>query len=450
MNKIKNTIAILACKALIKIGKLMGKKGSSAPGAVAIKISPTLFGHLAKQVKKDIICVCGTNGKTTTSNLLCDLLEATGNKVVCNRVGANMLPGVACAFIERAGLNGKLNADYAVLECDEASLRHIVNHAKATKIVVTNLFRDQLDRYGDIEMTMGYIKEAVEKLDNPLLILNGDDPLTTAIGISKNAKHFGINQNCTQNINELKEGRYCPKCHSELKYSFYHYSQLGIYTCENCDFTRPEPDWKADNVSTDESLKFDIKYNNTLKSFDLNYRGFYNIYNILAAFAVYESTGESLDVVGTVLKNYKPQIGRMEHFYINSKQVILNLSKNPAGFNQAIATVKEDKRKKDIIFILNDMASDGRDISWLWEVDFELLKDAQISKIYASGMRKYDMALRLKYAGFDDVCAVSHTRENIESFVNNAGDVCYLLVNYTALFSTQNMLKDMEDKKSDN
>ena len=450
MNKIKNLTAILACKALIKIGRLMGKKGSSAPGAVAIKIAPDLFSHLAKQVKKDIICVCGTNGKTTTSNLLCDLLEKAGNKVVCNRVGANMLPGVACAFIEKAHLNGKLNADYAVLECDEASLRHIVNHAKATKIVVTNLFRDQLDRYGDIEMTMGYIKEAVEKLENPLLILNGDDPLTTGIGIGKNAMHYGINENCSQNVKELKEGRYCPKCHSELKYSFYHYSQLGSYTCENCDFTRPEPDWCAENISTDASLKFDIKFKNTSKSFDLNYRGFYNIYNILAAFAAYESTGESLDTVENVLKNYKPQIGRMEHFKINGKQVILNLSKNPAGFNQAIATVKEDKREKDIIFILNDMASDGRDISWLWEVDFELLKDAGIQKIYTSGMRKYDMALRLKYAGFEHVCAIEHTKESIENFVNNSDDVCYLLVNYTALFSTQKMLKDMEDEKNEN
>ncbi len=450
MKKLRNILAIAICHILIKVGKLLGKKGSSAPGAVAMKISPALFKDLGKQVKKDIICICGTNGKTTTNNLLCDMLIANNYKVVCNRVGANMLPGVACAFIEKACLSGKLDADYAVLECDEASLRHIVRHIKPTKIVVTNLFRDQLDRYGDIEMTMGYIKEAVDKLQNVQLILNGDDPLCTAIGLNKQSIYFGINKTNSTNINELKEGRFCIKCRNELSYNYYHYSQLGDYYCERCGFKRPDLDYRVTNADTSKNLKFDIEYKSGKKSFDLNYRGFYNIYNVLAAFSVYESLGENLKLVDDVLQSYKPQIGRMEQFTIDSKPVILNLSKNPAGFNQSIATLKEDTRNKDVIFILNDMASDGRDISWLWDVDFEALKDAGIQKIFTSGMRKYDMALRLKYAGFENVCAYDHTKDTIDKIVHGDAEVCYVLVNYTALFSTQTMLKEMEGTNNDN
>ena len=150
MTFLRNFIAILSCKLLVWVSKLLGKKGSSGPGAIALKISPNILKNLAKKVKKEIIFVCGTNGKTTTNNLIYTLLENDGNNVVCNNVGANMLYGIACAFITKASVFGNLNADYAVLECDEAYLRHAVNHIKPSKILITNLFRDQMDRYGEI------------------------------------------------------------------------------------------------------------------------------------------------------------------------------------------------------------------------------------------------------------------------------------------------------------
>lgn len=231
---IRNIIAIAACKTLIKIGKLMGKKGSSAPGSVAMKIAPNILSDLANQVKGDIIMVCGTNGKTTTNNLLCSLLESKGKNVVCNNVGANMLQGVACSFIAKAKLSGRLCADYASIECDEASLRHVVKHITPTKIVVTNLFRDQLDRYGEIEMTLGLLNEAILKVPDAQLILNADDPLSMQLGECRNCLYYGIDENCNESVNEMKEGRYCMKCGSELVYNYYHYSQLGDYKCTNC------------------------------------------------------------------------------------------------------------------------------------------------------------------------------------------------------------------------
>ena len=195
MLKLRNSLAIIACKMLIKLGVLMGKKGSSLPGSIAMRISPSVLKALASQIKKEIILVCGTNGKTTTNNLIYSLLSNDGSTVVCNNVGANMLPGVACAFISKAKISGRLNADYAAIECDEASLRHIVKHLTPHKIVITNLFRDQMDRYGEIEGTIKLINEAIDKVPDTTLILNADDPFTRQFGKGRKAIYYGVSEN---------------------------------------------------------------------------------------------------------------------------------------------------------------------------------------------------------------------------------------------------------------
>lgn len=444
----RDTAAIIACKSIIFISKMLGKKGSSGPGSVAMKISPGLVKRLASQVRHEIIAVCGTNGKTTTNNLLCELLEQRGYKVVCNKVGANMLPGVACCFISKAKLNGKLDCDYAAIECDEASLRHIVKHIKPHKIIITNLFRDQMDRYGETEKTAALLNEAIEKVPDVTLILNADDPLCVSLGKEKNCLYYGIDQDCSsKNITETREGRNCPVCKTELEYSYYHYSQLGNFKCPGCDFKRPECDYSADNINLESGISFDVNYKQSKLNLSLDYRGFYNIYNVLASFCAYESAGLSIDNINSVYNNYKPQIGRMETFTINGKNVVLNLSKNPAGFNQAIATLVSDIRKKDVLIAVNDNPSDGCDISWLWDMDCENLNNANINTLVAGGMRKYDLALRLKYAGFENVQAKENNKETLLNIISQSGEVCYVLVNYTELFKTQEILKSLEHKE---
>ena len=443
---IRNSIAIATCKTLIAAGKMLGKKGSSAPGGIALKIAPGILKNLAGQMKGDIIMVCGTNGKTTTNNLLCTLLESKGKKVVCNKVGANMLQGVACSFIANASITGKLKADCAAIECDEASLRHVVKHVTPTKIVVTNLFRDQLDRYGEIEQTLALLNEAIEKVPQAQLILNADDPLSMQLGIGRNFLYYGIDENCNINVSDTKEGRFCPRCGDELNYDFIHYSQLGNYRCRNCGFARPKPYYSAQNINLKDGMSFDVLYGDKKQNFNLNYRGFYNIYNILASFCAFEATGMGTENINSVFNSYKPQIGRMEEFRIGGKSVILNLAKNTAGFNQAIATVASDSRKKDVLVAINDNPSDGRDISWIWDVDFEKLAASNINSIYSGGMRKYDTALRLKYAGFENIKISDISTDIINEIAKREGEVCYLLVNYTALFSTQNSLKELNDK----
>lgn len=442
LRKIRNIIAVIVCKILIFVSKLLGKKGSSGPGSIAMKISPTILKDLSSQLKGPIIMVCGTNGKTTTNNLIYSLFKSKGKRVVCNNVGANMLPGVACAFINSATVFANLKADCASIECDEASLRRVVPHIKPDIVVVTNLFRDQLDRYGEIEMTLGLLNEALEQTKDTLLILNGDDPVSARLSQDRKCVFYGVDEDCRLPESDSKEGRFCLGCGNELSYNYNHYSQLGDYFCENCGFKRPELDYAVKNVNLTDGLKFDV-FGKKEISLSLNYRGFYNIYNILASLCAFSESGEEIDSVGKVFDEYKPQIGRMESFDINGKQVVLNLAKNPAGFNQAISTVMSDEKKKDVLIAVNDMPSDGRDVSWLWDVDFEILKSEKVGRIYLSGTRKNDLAIRLQYAGFDNFTVCETDRDGLTDIISKSEDICYMLVNYTVLFDVQTNLENL-------
>ena len=282
----RKMIAIIAAKLSVIIGKILGKKSSSTPGTIARKICPNILSQLAKQVKEKTILVCGTNGKTTTTNLLYSLIKNSGKEVVCNNVGANMLDGITCAFVTKSNIFGKLKADYAVLECDEAYLRHIVKYVNTDKIVITNLFRDQLDRYGEIDATVKLLDEAFSNIKNNFeLILNADDPLCAHYSSKYNAKFYGISEDKNLKKNEIKEGRFCVHCKNELSYNYCHYSQLGDFFCEKCGYKRQTPQYEVVNIDLNDKMKFDINFNGKSTCLEVNYKGFYNIYNIVAAFS---------------------------------------------------------------------------------------------------------------------------------------------------------------------
>lgn len=440
---IRFLLAVWACKLLIVAGRMAGKKSSSAPGEIAMKICPGILKMLSAKVKKEIIAVCGTNGKTTTNNMICSILEKKGYNVVCNKIGANMLPGTVTAFIEKTGFFGKLNADYATLEIDEASARHVFKHLNPDVMLVTNMFRDQLDRYGAIELTAGFIKEALSLTENTTLIINGDDPICASIGkdYGKKVVAFGISENVNINLDEAKEGQFCAYCGKPLEYEYFHYSQLGCYKCTECDFRRPEISFEATEIDISDGLKFTV---NKESKINVAYRGFYNIYNILAALAVAKEINVDLSDINEILSDYKPQIGRMEKFDLG-KPVILNLAKNPAGFNQAVFTVLADEKKKDIIVAINDNPGDGKDVSWLWDVDFEKLADEKVGKLAYLGIRKYDLDVRFKYADINKEEKVyDDLKTAISEMLKGDGEILYLLVNYTVIFEAQNILKEME------
>lgn len=434
-------LAVWAAKLAAAVGKLVGKKSSSTPGGIALKICPDLIQQLSKNIKKSVIVTCGTNGKTTTNNLICTVLESQGNKVLCNRLGANMLSGIANAFALECNIFARFSADYACLEIDEASAVKVFDKIKPNFMVITNLFRDQLDRYGEIDITMDLLNRAIEKCENLQLILNGDDPLCAQFGIGKkNAKYFGISEKVLSQTDETKEGRYCAICKKELNYNFYHYSQLGDYFCPHCGNSRPKIDFEAKNISQTNGLSFTV---NEKDNISVNYRGFYNIYNILAVYGVLSCIEADKSSLSKALAAYKPQIGRMEEINLG-KPVILNLAKNPAGFNQAIMTVNADKRKKAVIVAINDLANDGHDVSWLWDVDFENLADKNLCFLATGGIRKYDISLRFKYSDIKVDLCTDDMKNAIKQCLDSKCEAVYVLVNYTALFSTENIMLEMQ------
>ena len=441
----RRLIAIWAGKLLTAAGRLAGKKSTASPGAAALKIYPGLVKDVNKRVKKKVIVTCGTNGKTTTNNLLCTALEAKGFKVLCNRLGANMLSGIATAYVQTADIFGRLSVDYACLEVDEAYTPMIFSRIRPDIMVITNLFRDQLDRYGEIDITINILKHAISGAKGVKVILNADDPLCVQFGLGWCADpvYYGISEKVLPQTDDTKEGRFCPVCGEELSYKYYHYSQLGDFACPKCSYKRPEPDYEVKNVSIGPPMRFDING----ESMEVNYKGFYNIYNLAAVYAALDTAGESTDDFGSLLENYKPQIGRMQEFSFN-KPVILSLSKNPAGFNQAIATVNSDERKKDVIIAINDLANDGRDVSWLWDVDFHKIKNDKLSRLMTTGIRVYDITLRFKYADIKVDMMTDSMKEAVLKALSDESEVVYVLVNYTALYPTEAVLKSLEGEKS--
>ena len=442
--RLRRILAVWAAKLAEKISvHIFHRQGVTWAGKIALRLDPSILKTLASQVKKDIFIVCGTNGKTTTNNMLCAALEAEGYKVVCNHTGSNMLNGVAAAFALAAGLSGNLKADYACIEIDEASTRRVFPHFKPDYMVLTNLFRDQLDRYGEIDITMNILKEVMKSAPKMKVIVNGDDALSAFLAMDSGNPYatYGISKKVTDDSksNEIREGRFCKKCGALLHYNFYHYSQLGDYACTNCDFKRPEPDFDAGDVEVGETLSFTVEG----KRIHANYKGFYNVYNILAAYAALR-TGEIEPVhFNQMLSRFHPENGRMEQFQIDGTKIMLNLAKNPAGFNQNISAVMQDQTEKDIIIVINDNAQDGIDVSWLWDVDFDRFHEDNIHSITVSGIRCQDMRLRMKYVNIPSLLEADVETAIRKRLADGCGNL-YVLVNYTALFSTRNVLKRLE------
>ena len=434
-------MAIWLGKMVFLAGKITKRQTSSAPGELALKVCPTLISDMNKRVAKKIIVTCGTNGKTTTNNVICSALEAKGYKVICNRIGANMLSGAVTAYIESATLSGKINADYACLEIDEAYARIIFRQIKPDVMVITNLFRDQLDRYGELDGTVKLINDAIDMADGVTLVLNADDPVCAQFGKKENVRalYYGVSEKVLEDEDNAKEGRFCPVCGSALSYNYHHYSQLGDFFCHGCDYKRPDPDYVINNVKLGVPMSFAING----EAYTVNYKGFYNILNLSAVYTALCAAGESVENFDRLLSGYKPPSGRMQEFNLK-KPVVLSLSKNPAGFNQAITTVNADSRKKDVILAINDGAGDGRDISWIWDVNFQKLRNENTNTLSVTGVRRYDTALRFKYDDTEVDVLTDSMKDAILKALDTDSEIIYVMVNYTAMYSTEAILKELE------
>ncbi|MBO8138631.1 MAG: DUF1727 domain-containing protein [Desulfotomaculum sp.] len=448
--------AVIGGKISSLMSKLAGGRGSSLPGVVARRIYSRSLKKLASQIKSGVIMVTGTNGKTTTNNMIAKVLEAGGRRVIYNEEGANLITGITACFVRFSNITGSLDYDYASLEVDEASFPKVVKEVKPDIVVVTNFFRDQLDRYGELDKTVQVVKSALESLNDVTLILNADDPLAAQLGLltGHKAVYYGIDrqEGTERAVAQTRESRFCPRCGTELHYSYYHYSQLGGYRCPSCHFKRPKPDVEGTDVSTvNGGYSTRVCFSEGCSSINLQTAGFYNLYNALAAFAVGRLLGLDNETVQAGLERYTPAIGRMERFRYRDKPCLLNLVKNPTGYNEGLATLLSIPGSKDVFMALNDNAADGRDISWIWDVDFEILARHldELQSFTCSGTRAEEMALRLKYAGVPTsrITVIGDLESAITVSLQGEAETAYLFATYTALWPSQSILCRLAEKE---
>ena len=396
----RRTLAVLAGKATGALSRASGRGGGTTfPGDVARAIDPSVLRRLTAELTGGAVLVTGTNGKTTTSRLIASLLEGRGARVVANRSGANLIYGATAAAVTGAGLDGRLRADWGVFEIDEATLPIAVQEIHPTAVLVGNLFRDQLDRYGELELLAQTIQRALERLpEGSHAVLNADDPRVGEIGLNlaRPPVWYGLEDPrvAAAGLPHAADARTCPRCGTSLRFDVVYYGHEGVYACPNGDFARPEPNLTAQNVELDGLDVVRLVVAGTALEVPLG--GLYNAYNVLAAFAVGGVLGLEPGYMAERLRTAAAAFGRQERFERGGRRFTLMLAKNPTGFNEIL---RESERANGRHFLigLNDRIADGRDVSWIWDVDFELLA-GRAEVIIPTGVRAFDLAVRLKYA----------------------------------------------------
>ncbi|MCL6515449.1 Mur ligase family protein [Alicyclobacillus sp.] len=431
------------CTALLL--RLAGRRATSLPGKLALRFSPQILSKLGRQLERCIV-VTGTNGKTTTANLLAGMLRTEG-PLVHNAEGANMTQGLVSALLAHTDWFGRLQVKTAVFEIDEATLPQVAPDLPIRVVVVTNVFRDQLDRYGEVDGTLSKLLTGIKKTD-AMLVLNADDPLAHHIGLTsgRRCQYFGLARTHAGPLTRhaMRDGAFCLSCGERLHYDGHFFGQLGLYKCPNCDFMRPMPDF----LGRVEHGTLEIQQNNLPRvRFQLPTRGMFNVYNGLAAISAARVYGLDAQRIARGLAAYRPPIGRMQVFS-TSPVSMLNLIKNPAGCDSVLEAVCAEPGDKLLWIAINDQAADGRDVSWLWDADFEqVAEDRRIHTVIASGMRAEDMALRLKYAGLpvERLRVIPDLDASLqEAFAISrqyGGLPVHCLATYTALYPTAEWLE---------
>lgn len=441
-------LALLSGKLIARVLKITGSGATAAPGLYALKIDPDFVKKFSKKIRLGSIIVSGTNGKTTTTRLIYNLISSK-YKVIHNRQGSNLLRGIASTLIQNSWLTGKLDANLALWEVDEATLPQAVINVNTKIIVLLNLFRDQLDRYGEIDSVRKKWQTSLTKTpESTIFVLNADDPQISFIGKNLNRKtiYFGVEEkklNLPQ-IDHVTDVSSCLNCGYTLSYTAQLSAHIGHYFCKNCKLKRPTPQVHASNLKFQKNFttKLLLTINNKQLIINSKLPGLFNVYNVLAA----SSTADFFEIPSVQIKketeNFSAAFGRFEKIDVNDKKIATFLIKNPAGANEVIRTIA-NKNNLNILAILNDKIADGRDVSWIWDTNWEIL-NGKVKSIFFSGTRAWDLALRFKYAGYilSKKAISTNINYSIQNAINklNTNDTLIILPTYTALLEIQKSL----------
>lgn len=441
---------ILAARAVGGLSRRSGRGGGTTlPGRMLLRIAPDAIGRLSARLSGPRTVISATNGKTTTAGMVAAELHAAGRSPVHNRAGSNMAWGVATALLEQDGTEG-------LFEVDEAWLPRVAAELSPTLLVLGNLFRDQLDRYGELErIADGWAELIAARAGTIDLVLNADDPLIADLGRDDELRRrerttfFGI-EDPSQALPELQhafDAKHCRRCGSPYRYERAFVGHLGHYRCPSCGADRPAPDVRATAIELRgiEGSSFRVETPAGDLEVTLPLPGLYNVYNAIAAIAAGQRLGIDLDLIGAALGTMKAVFGRVETIPVDGRSVSILLIKNPAGANEVLRTLRQESDRAgeplDIWIALNDRIADGRDVSWIWDADFELLA-AVADRVTCAGTRAAEIALRLKYAGCEPERIV--ITEGIEASLDAALDASrgrlFALPTYTALIELRTLL----------
>lgn len=370
------------------------------------------------------------------------MIKNSKKDVITNSTGANLKPGITSCFVDNFRFRKSKAEKYAVIEVDEANLKLITEYVSPKIIIVTNLFRDQLDRYGEVYTTLNKIMDGIANVPLSALILNGDESLLGDLDVPNKKLYYGFD--CPVNANKVidinADAKFCKKCKSVYEYDFITYNHLGKFHCSKCSYKRPDLNFSVDAVkelSTSGSL---VSVNGF--EYYINQPGVYNIYNGLCAISTAKTLKIENSVIYNSLKNAESSFGRQEIININGMEVKIILVKNPAGYDEALNTISLDKRDLNLAVLLNDNYADGRDVSWIWDVNFEKLRGLKINQTIVGGIRLYDMAIRLKTAGINtNKFDVADSYETMLNYIEKCkGDIVYVLATYTAMIDFRKFL----------
>lgn len=422
--------AATVARAAGALSRRTGRGGTSLPGKVLLRLQPHAIGRLAAGLDRGNAVISATNGKTTTAAMVAAILERTGAQLVHNRAGANMAGGVASALLHGCG-------DTGLFEVDEFWLDRIEPELRPRAILLANLFRDQLDRYGELETIADRWADVVATTEAQL-VLNADDPAVADLGHGRDALYFGIGDDSLQlpGLPHASDAKHCRRCGQPYIYDAVYLGHLGRYHCPTGDSTRPVPQVDATQITLDgvRGARFTLNLPEGSAPVALPLPGLYNVYNALAAAALASTLGAGLADIVAGLEAVAPAFGRAETVHVGGRDLSILLVKNPAGANEVVRTLALESGEQDVLGVLNDRTADGRDVSWVWDADFEVLAPT-LRRVVCAGTRAPELAVRLKYAGVpaDRLVVEPDLPTALDRAVQDGEGPLYAIPTYTAM-----------------